>query len=69
VSLNSLLKHHPSGCQPARPTGPTGPTTVAALSSGPTDPRAGAVARHDPMPRAAPPHYADLPATSNSRFR
>jgi hypothetical protein len=69
VSLKSLLKHHPSGCQPARPTRPTSPTIVAAVSSGPNDPRASVVARPGRMPRATPPHYAALPGTSNSRFR
>jgi hypothetical protein len=80
VSLKSLLRHHPSGCQPARPVGPTGPTPVAALSGGPTSPMAGAAARPSPMLCAAPPHCvapphcaapqcAAHPGTYSSRFR
>jgi hypothetical protein len=75
VSLKSLLKHHPSGCQLARPARPTGPTPIVSLSSGPTSPRACAAARPGLMSRATPPHCAPPPhcaahpGTSKSRFR
>jgi hypothetical protein len=61
VSLKSLLRHHPSGCEPVRPIGPTGPTPVAALSGPPTGPMAGAGVRPGPMSRTAPPHCAAPP--------
>jgi hypothetical protein len=60
VSLKSLLRHHPSGCQPVGPVGPTSPTHVAALSVGPTGAMAGA-ARPGPMSCDAPPHCAAPP--------
>ena len=82
MSLKSLLRHHPSGCQPV---GPTAPTLVAALSGGPIGPMAGGAARPGPMSCAAPPHCAPPhcvapthcvaprcaahPGTTNSRFR
>jgi hypothetical protein len=56
VSLKSLLRHHPSGCQPAGSVGPTGPTAIAALFGGPTSPMVGVAAWPGPMSRATPPH-------------
>jgi hypothetical protein len=84
VSLKSLLRHHPSGCQLVGPVGPTGPILVAALSSGPTGPMAGAAARPGPMswpphcvarphcvacPHCAAPQCAAHPSIYNSIFR
>jgi hypothetical protein len=61
VSQKSLLRHHPSGCQSARPVWPTGPTHVASLYSGPTGPRASAAAQPGPMSCDASPYCVPPP--------